>query len=70
VFDPAGQTVLDAGGLGDGTGDSVYAGRRLSGRIRAVLHGGEVIVADGELTAAGQAGRGRYRPAGVSGWPG
>jgi dihydropyrimidinase len=70
VFDPAGQTVLDAGGLGDGTGDSVYAGRRLSGRIRAVLHGGEVIVADGELTAAGQAGRGRYRPAGVSGRPG
>ena len=29
VFDPAGQTVLGADGFGDGTGDSVYAGRRL-----------------------------------------
>jgi dihydropyrimidinase len=60
VFDPAGQTVLGESGFGDGTGDSVYAGRRLSGRIRAVLLGGRMIVSDGELT--GQH-RGRYLPA-------
>ena len=30
VFDPAGQMVLGADGFGDGTGDSVYAGRRLA----------------------------------------
>ncbi len=64
VFDPAGQTVLGADGLGDGTGDSVYAGRRLAVRIRAVLLGGELIVSGGELTAAARAGLGRYRPAG------
>jgi len=61
VFDPAGQTLLDLGGLGDGTGDSVYAGRRLHGRVRAVLLRGRPIVADGELTGHGG---GRYLPAG------
>ncbi|HLQ54784.1 MAG TPA: amidohydrolase family protein [Streptosporangiaceae bacterium] len=60
VFDPAGQTVLDESGLGDGTGDSVYAGRRLTGSIRAVLVGGRAIVSDGELIADGS---GRYLPA-------
>ncbi len=60
VFDPAGQTVLGEDGFGDGTGDSVYAGRRLSGRIRAVLRGGRIIVSDGQLID--QQG-GRYLPA-------
>jgi dihydropyrimidinase len=61
VFDPAGQTVLGQDGLGDGTGDSVYAGRRLSGNIRAVLLRGRAIVSDGELISRGG---GRYLPAG------
>jgi dihydropyrimidinase len=50
VFDPGGETVLPGDGLGDGTGDSVYAGRVLRGRIRAVLLRGQLIVADDELT--------------------
>jgi len=61
VFDPAGETVLGEHGFGDGTGDSVYAGRRLSGRIRAVLLGGRAIVSDGELI---EHRGGRYLPAG------
>jgi dihydropyrimidinase len=63
VFDPAGETVLSEDGLGDGTGDSVYAGRRLGGRIRAVLRGGRTIVSDGELI---DRRGGRYLPAGRS----
>jgi len=61
VFDPAGQTMLDLGGLGDAAGDSVYAGRRLRGRIQAVLLRGRPIVVDGELARHGS---GRYLPAG------
>jgi dihydropyrimidinase len=55
IFDPAGETVLPADGLADGTGDSVYAGRVLRGRIRAVLLRGRLIVADGEMVG-GQPG--------------
>jgi dihydropyrimidinase len=62
VFDPAGQTILTESGLGDGAGDSVYAGRRLTGSIRAVLLGGRMIVSDGELV---EPHGGRYLPAGV-----
>jgi dihydropyrimidinase len=61
VWDPAGQTVLGPDGFGDGTGDSVYAGRPVRGRITTVLLGGRVIVAGGEL--AGEPA-GRYLPAG------
>ena len=61
VFDPAGQTVLGPDGLGDGTGDSVYAGRRLTGCIRHVLLRGRLIVVAGQLT---EDGGGRYQPAG------
>jgi dihydropyrimidinase len=61
VWDPAGQTVPGADGFGDGTGDSVYAGRTVRGRITTVLLGGRVIVDGGEL-AGGPAGR--YLPAG------
>ena len=56
VWDPAGQTVLGADGFGDGTGDSVYAGRTVRGRITTVLLGGRVIADGGEL-AGGPAGR-------------
>jgi dihydropyrimidinase len=50
IFDPAGETVLPADGFGDATGDSVYAGMTLRGRIRAVLLRGRLIVADDEFT--------------------
>ena len=56
VFDPKGETVLPADGLGDGTSDSVYAGQVLRGRIRAVLLRGRLIVADGEFTGHDRAG--------------
>jgi dihydropyrimidinase len=62
VWDPAGETVLAAGGLGDGTGDSVYAGRRIRGAVTEVLLGGQVIVSGGELCGAP---RGQWRPAEV-----
>jgi len=58
IFDPDGETVLPADGLGDGAGDSVYAGRPLRGRIRAVLLRGRLIVAEGEL--AGHEPTGTY----------
>lgn len=56
VFDPGGQTVLPGDGFGDGTGDSVYAGQVLRGRIRAVVLRGRLIVADGEFTGENPAG--------------
>jgi dihydropyrimidinase len=56
VFDPDGETVLPADGLGDGTSDSVYAGQVLRGRIRAVLLRGRLILADGEFTGHDAAG--------------
>jgi len=56
IFDPAGETALPADGLGDGTGDSVYAGRVLRGRIRAVLQRGRLIVSESELIDGEPAG--------------
>jgi dihydropyrimidinase len=60
VWDPAGETVLGPGGLGDGTGDSVYAGHRIRGAVTAVLLAGQLIVSRGELLGAP---RGQWRPA-------
>ncbi|MGN6793500.1 MAG: amidohydrolase family protein [Streptosporangiaceae bacterium] len=56
IFDPAGETVLPADGFGDGTGDSVYAGRVLRGRIRAVLLRGRLIVAEDEFVGGQPSG--------------
>ncbi len=56
VFDPAGQAVLPADGYGDGTGDSVYAGQSVRGRIRAVLLRGRLIVSDGDVVGTEPAG--------------
>jgi dihydropyrimidinase len=58
VFDPAGETVVGPDSFADGTGPSVYADRRVRGRIRAVLLRGEPLVRDG-LPVAGPP-RGRY----------
>ena len=51
IFDPASESVLPADGFGDGTGDSVYAGLAIKGRIRGVLLRGQLIVAEDELLA-------------------
>jgi dihydropyrimidinase len=61
VFDPAGETEISPDAFDDGTGPSVYAGRRLRGRIRAVLLRGRLIVEDSLLLD--QRGRGAYLPA-------
>jgi dihydropyrimidinase len=61
VFDPAGETVIRADAFDDGTGPSVYAGRRQRGRIRAVLLRGQLVAREGTLV--GQQGDGRYLPA-------
>jgi dihydropyrimidinase len=57
IFDPDGETVLPADGLGDGTADSVYAGQTASGRIRDVLLRGQLIVSGGEIVAAEPSGQ-------------
>jgi dihydropyrimidinase len=62
IFDPEGSAVLPGDGFGDGTGDSVYAGLAVRGRVRDVVLRGRHIVCEGELT--GQRGYGRYLPAG------
>jgi dihydropyrimidinase len=51
IFDPAGESVVPAEGFGDGTGDSVYAGLTIKGRIRSVMLRGRLIVAEDELLA-------------------
>jgi dihydropyrimidinase len=60
IFDPDGDAVLPEDGFGDGTGDSVYAGLAVRGRIRAVLLRGELIVSDCILVDDRRLGR--YRP--------
>ena len=57
IFDPDGETVLPGDGLGDGTGDSVYAGRAADGRIRDVLLRGQLIVSGGVLVDAEPGGQ-------------
>jgi dihydropyrimidinase len=61
IFDPEGDAVLPDDGFGDGTGDSVYAGMAVRGRIRAVLLRGQLIVSGGVLVDDRQPGR--YLPA-------
>ena len=61
LFDPDGDAVLPDDGFGDGTGDSVYAGMAVRGRIRAVLLRGQLIVSGGELVDGRRPGR--YVPA-------
>ena len=65
VFDPAGETVVGPDAFDDGTGPSVYAGRRQHGKVRAVLLRGRLIVTGGMLLA--EQGSGRYLPA-SRGW--
>ena len=51
VWDPHAATTIAADTFDDGTGDCVYLGERLSGRVRDVLLGGRVLVRDGRYVA-------------------
>ena len=57
IFDPERKAVLPNDGFGDGTGDSVYAGLAVRGRIRAVLLRGQLIVSGGVIVDDRRPGR-------------
>jgi dihydropyrimidinase len=56
IWDPAAATTIAAGTFDDGTGDSVYAGKRLTGQVRDVLLGGRALIRQGRFVADGTAG--------------
>ena len=56
VWDPRSETAITAATFDDGTGNSVYAGERLCGRVRDVLLRGRVVVRDGEYVGSGADG--------------
>jgi dihydropyrimidinase len=56
IWDPAAELTLGPDTFDDGTGDSVYAGEKLSGRVRDVLLRGRPLVRDGRPVAIGAAG--------------
>jgi dihydropyrimidinase len=57
IWDPAGETLVTERSFDDGTGDSIYRGRLLRGRVRDVLVHGLRLVADGELVREEPIGR-------------
>jgi dihydropyrimidinase len=56
IWDPAAETTIAADTFDDGTGDSVYLGERLPGRVRDVLLGGRALVRQGRFVAGSAAG--------------
>jgi dihydropyrimidinase len=56
IWDPAAATTIGAQTFDDGTGDSVYAGERLSGQVREVLLGGRPLVSQGRFVGTGADG--------------
>jgi dihydropyrimidinase len=56
IWDTAAETTIAAGTFDDGTGDSVYAGERLTGQVRDVLLGGRALIRQGRFVAEGAAG--------------
>jgi dihydropyrimidinase len=57
VYDPAGETRIGPDALSDGTGESVYVGLPLLGRIRAVLLRGNLAAVEGRFVGAHRGGR-------------
>jgi cytosine/adenosine deaminase-related metal-dependent hydrolase len=51
IWDSKAETTIAADTFDDGTGDYVYLGERLSGRVRDVLLGGRALVRDGRYVA-------------------
>jgi dihydropyrimidinase len=56
IWNPAAAATIDAQTFDDGTGDSVYAGERLSGQVRDVLLGGRPLVSQGRFVGADAGG--------------
>ena len=56
IWDPRAETVITADTFDDRTGDSVYTGERLAGRVRDVLLGGRALVRQGRFAGTGTAG--------------
>jgi dihydropyrimidinase len=56
IWDPRASMTILADTFDDRTGDCVYQGERLSGRVRDVLLGGRALVRDGRYVAAGACG--------------
>ncbi len=56
IWDPAAETTIAVGTFDDRTGDSVYAGERLSGQVRDVLLGGRALVRQGRFVGADRGG--------------
>jgi len=56
IWDPRAETIITADTFDDRTGDSVYAGERLAGRVRDVLLGGRALVRQGRFAGTGTAG--------------
>jgi len=48
VIDPTHEWVVDPGSLASRARNTPYAGRRLRGKVRHTLLGGELVVRDGE----------------------
>jgi dihydropyrimidinase len=61
IWDPGAETIITAETFDDRTGDSVYTGERLAGRVRDVLLGGRALVRQGRFVGTGTAGA--YLPA-------
>ncbi len=62
IWDPGAETTITASTFHDLTGDSVYAGERLSGQVRDVLLGGRALVRQGRFVGAGASGTYLSRP--------
>jgi len=56
IWDPEAETIIAADTFDDRTGDSVYTGERLAGRVRDVLLGGRALVRQGRFVGTGGAG--------------
>jgi dihydropyrimidinase len=56
IWDPAAETTIAADTFDDRTGDSVYAGEKLSGQVRDVLLRGTPLVREGRFVGTGADG--------------
>ena len=62
IWDPDAEMSIAAGTFDDGTGDSVYAHERLTGRVRDVLLRGRAVVRQGRYVGGGVGGTYLSRP--------
>ena len=62
IWDPDAEMTITVGTFDDGTGYSVYAHERLSGRVRDVLLRGRALVRQGRYVAESMDGTYLSRP--------